>query len=378
MKKAIGHSNFKSNHWIMSKGWDLLLWFAPVWILWTVFFSNATYFQSLDLPIWAWVVFILGFDVSHVWSTIFRTYLDTEEFKSHKTLLILSPLIVFTLSIILLNISALIFWRVMAYVAVFHFIKQQYGFLMLYKFKAKETRKQFITDKFIIYFSTLYPIVFWHFNSQSNLNWFVENDFIKLTLIQDMPELQAGIFLVCHFIYWLVIGLYFILELRHLKSKPISIPKLLWVGTTALNWWFAIVYFNSDLIFSLTNVVAHGLPYITLIYFYKMKKEHIVTQQPVSTPKKLKFLAILLLTIISIALVEEYLWDMLVYRDHAEFFGSILPYSFEELTANWALILVVALLALPQQTHYLVDGFIWKFNKSNTHIKQIFSDTHES
>jgi len=95
MKKAIGHSNFKSDNWIMSKSGDLLLWFAPVWLLWFVFFSNATYFESIDLPIWAWVVFILGFDVSHVWSTIFRTYLDKDEFKSHKKLLILSPLIVF-------------------------------------------------------------------------------------------------------------------------------------------------------------------------------------------------------------------------------------------------------------------------------------------
>jgi len=378
MKKAIGHSNFKSDNWIMSKSGDLLLWFAPVWLLWFVFFSNATYFESIDLPIWAWVVFILGFDVSHVWSTIFRTYLDKDEFKSHKKLLILSPLIVFGISLILLNISALVFWRVMAYVAVFHFIKQQYGFLMLYKFKAKEKRKQFISDKFIIYFSTLYPIVFWHFNSQSSINWFGENDFIKLTLIHDNPGLQNTIFLVCNLLYWLIIGLYFILELKHFKTKTVSIPKLLWVFTTAINWWFAIVYFNSDLIFSITNVVAHGLPYISLIYFYKMKKEHIVTQQPVKLKKRLKFLVILLLTIISIAMVEEYLWDMLVYRDHYEFFDSILPYSFEELTSNWALILVVALLALPQQTHYLVDGFIWKFNKTNTHIKHIFSNQDES
>jgi len=378
MKKAIGHSNFKSDNWIMSKSGDLLLWFAPVWLLWFVFFSNATYFESIDLPIWAWVVFILGFDVSHVWSTIFRTYLDKDEFKSHKKLLILSPLIVFGISLILLNISALVFWRVMAYVAVFHFIKQQYGFLMLYKFKAKEKRKQFISDKFIIYFSTLYPIVFWHFNSQSSINWFGENDFIKLTLIHDNPGLQNTIFLVCNLLYWLIIGLYFILELKHFKTKTVSIPILLWVFTTAINWWFAIVYFNSDLIFSITNVVAHGLPYISLIYFYKMKKEHIVTQQPVKLKKRLKFLVILLLTIISIAMVEEYLWDMLVYRDHYEFFDSILPYSFEELTSNWALILVVALLALPQQTHYLVDGFFWKFNKTNTHIKHIFSNQDES
>jgi hypothetical protein len=378
MKKAIGHSNFKFNGWIMSKSGDLLLWFVPVWLLWIVFFSNSDYFQSIDLPIWGWVIFILGFDVSHVWSTIFRTYLEKDEFKSHKKVLIIAPILVFSISIILLNISVLMFWRVMAYIAVFHFIKQQYGFLMLYKFKAKENYKQLISDKFIIYFATLYPIVFWHFNSQSNINWFVENDFIKMTLVYDNPGLQDTIFFYCNVLYWLVIGLYFILELKAFKTQQVSIPKLLWVMTTAVNWWFAIVYFNSDLIFSITNVVAHGLPYISLVYFYKMKKEHIVTQQPVKLKTRFKFLGILLLTIISIAMVEEYLWDMLVYRDHSEFFDSILPYSFEQLTSHWTLILVIALLALPQQTHYLIDGFIWKFNAKNKHIKQIFSDQHES
>ena len=30
-----------------------------------------------------WAVFIVGIDVSHVWSTLFRAYLDREEFGSH-------------------------------------------------------------------------------------------------------------------------------------------------------------------------------------------------------------------------------------------------------------------------------------------------------
>jgi len=378
MKKEIGHSNFKFNGWIMSKSGDLFLWFVPVWLLWIVFFSNAEYFQSIDLPLWGWVLFILGFDVSHVWSTIFRTYLDKDEFKSHKKLLIIAPILVFSISIILLNISVLIFWRVMAYVAVFHFIKQQYGFLMLYKFKAKEKYKQLISDKFIIYFATLYPIVFWHFNSQSSINWFVENDFIKMTLFHDNPALQYTIFFYCNIVYWLVIGLYFIFELKAFKTQHISIPKLLWIMTTAVNWWFAIVYFNSDLIFSVTNVVAHGLPYISLIYFYKIKKESIINQQKVKLNRRFKFFIILMVTIISIAMIEEYLWDMLVYRDNTKFFDSILPYNFEQLTSHWSLILVVSLLALPQQTHYLIDGFIWKFNAKNKHIKQIFSNPDES
>jgi len=377
MKKAIGHLNFKKTNWIMSKPLDLLLWFIPVWILWIIFFSNSNYFENIELPIWAWVVFILGFDVSHVWSTIFRTYLDKDEFKSHKKLLIFAPILVFLISVILLNIDILLFWRVMAYVAVFHFIKQQYGFLMLYKFKAKEKHKQIISDKFIIYFATLYPIVFWHFNSQSNINWFVENDFFKFTLVYDNPTLNNTIFLYCNIIYWLIIGGYLIQEIFKSKQYKVSLPKLLWVVTTAINWWFGIVYYNSDVIFSITNVVAHGLPYISLIYFYKIRKDEIVAQQHFKISKKIKFLLILIGSILLVALIEEYIWNVFIYGEHLSFFNSIIPYQFEELSSNWAIILVVSLLALPQQTHYLIDGFIWKFNSSNPHIKDIFSN-HES
>ena len=138
MKKVIGHSNFKENAWLTTKWGDLLFIFLPVWVLWLVFFTNSSSLPSLDLPNWAWLIFILGFDVSHVWSTLFRTYLDKDEVKSHKKLFIIAPIIALISSVILLSYSLNMFWRVMAYVAVFHFIKQQYGFAMLYKVKKGE------------------------------------------------------------------------------------------------------------------------------------------------------------------------------------------------------------------------------------------------
>jgi len=64
----------------------------------------------------------------------------------------------------------------------------------------------------------------------------------------------------------------------------------------------------------------------------------------------LLFLAIL----IFIAFSEEYLWEILVWNE--QFSSTSKNFS------NWYF-LVVPLLTVPQFTHYLLDGFIWKNNK---------------
>ncbi len=379
MKKETGHLNIKRKNWLISGPTDLLVLFAPVWVLWIVFFSDATYYQSIELPIWAWVVFILGVDVSHVWSSLFRTYLEKEEFKIHRTLLILTPIIALTASILIMSFSMQWFWRAMAYIAVFHFIKQQYGFVALYKLKSGEKRKQIISDKVIIYLATLYPVIFWHFNSTATFNWFVRSDFFPLHKLFGDPASMIIFFQVANVLYWGTIGFWLFFEIKaHRNKESVSIGKIFWVVTTAINWWFGIVYFNSDVIFSISNVVAHGIPYIALIYYYKIKKDEVIQQQASRISKKAKWIFALLVTIILAALIEEYFWDMFIYREHGSFFESIHPYNWEQLANKWWVIFAIAILALPQQVHYVIDGFIWKMNSKNKYLKPIFKPKDES
>ena len=374
----IGHSNFKINGWLTTKWGDLVFIFLPVWVLWMVFFLNPS-LQSMELPHWAWLVFILGFDVSHVWSTLFRTYLDKDEVKSHKTLFIIAPIIAFVLSIILLSFSLNMFWRIMAYIAVFHFIKQQYGFAMLYKIKIGEKKNQFISDKLVIYIATIYPIIFWHFNSDSTFNWFVKNDFFEIYNLFQNQLIIVQVFDVLNYVYWMIIGLWLILEIKaKFEGKTVSLAKTLWVLTTAVNWWFGIVYYNSDVVFSISNVVAHGLPYIVLIYFYGIKKMELKNQVQLKLSRKLKSLFILIVTVFLIALLEEYFWDMFIYREHATLFETIFPYHWNQLSNQWTTVVAIAILALPQQVHYIIDGYIWKFNSKNKYLKPMFKSSHES
>jgi hypothetical protein len=59
--------------------------------------------------------------------------------------------------------------------------------------------------------------------------------------------------------------------------------------------------------------------------------------------------------------VEEGLWDGLVWREHGTVFGwfAHLPTVGSSALLRW----VVPLLALPQATHYVLDGFIWRRSK---------------
>ena len=58
-----------------------------------------------------------------------------------------------------------------------------------------------------------------------------------------------------------------------------------------------------------------------------------------------------------IAYVEEMFWDRAVWHDHGWLFGA--PWEVGEKVKA----LVVPLLALPQLTHYVLDGFVWRRGK---------------
>lgn len=339
--------------WIISKKADLLLLFGPVWLCWLIIFSLPSEVTSIDAPLWVWVVFVIGIDVSHVWSTLFRTYLDHEEFQNHRRLLTWTPLVVFTLTLLVASFSLHLFWRILAYVAVFHFMKQQFGFMRIYKAKASDFRKQVISDNFVIYWSMLYPVLFWHMNIDRNFSWFMAGDFVQWNIkhIGLFNTIGSGIYLV-------VIGAWLIQELAF-SSTRLPIGKILWVMTTATNWFLGIVWFNSDLIFTLTNVIAHGVPYLALVYFYQNKKMKL-RKQWISP----RFLGHFLLVILVLAMVEEIFWEVMVNKEFRSIFPTVeVPYVI--------LVLATALLSVPQITHYVVDGFIWKSNEKNPYLKKV-------
>ena len=94
-----------------------------------------------ETPAWTWISAVLFIDVAHVWSTSFRVYFDKAEFKRRFWLYIFVPIAGYVLSVALYSEGSLTFWKVLAMLAVFHFVRQQYGWVALYRRKGGETSR---------------------------------------------------------------------------------------------------------------------------------------------------------------------------------------------------------------------------------------------
>ncbi len=301
------------------------------------------------MPDWAWIPAVLLIDVAHVYSTGFRVYADVDELKRRPYLYALVPMLGFIVGVALYSEGELVFWRALAYVAVFHFVRQQYGWVALYRARAgeRDSLGKWI-DTITIYAATVYPLIYWHAHLPRAFWWFLKDDFSAI------PSIIASI---AEPIYWLVLIVYALRSLyRFFVKKEFNPGKEIVVATTVVCWYVGIVAFNSDYAFTVTNVIIHGVPYLALIYWYgrrRLKQKEGRGFYRLFARGPAAFLMILW----ALAYVEEMLWDRGVWHDRSWFFGS--AWNIESLK-----LIIVPLLALPQITHYVLDGFIWR-RKSN-------------
>lgn len=304
-------------------------------------------------PGWAWVSTILLIDVAHVYATGFRVYFDRTELARRPLLYFGVPVLGFLAGAAVYSLGSAVFWRALAYLAVFHFVRQQYGWVALYRAKANEQIPwERRLDTAAIYLATIYPLVYWHAHLPRAYEWFLTEDFL--------PGLPAAVATVLAPIYWTVMTAYFLKSFWCYREGRANPGKDIVVLTTAVCWYMGIVSFNSDYAFSVTNVIIHGIPYMALVYWYWARRQPERTQ---TKPSRWKMLVIFLSTIWFLAYVEELLWDQTTWHERAWLFGS--PVTAE----GWEAVLV-PLLAVPQLTHYVLDGFIWK-RRRNPQFAQI-------
>ncbi|HEX7840570.1 MAG TPA: hypothetical protein VF469_23990, partial [Kofleriaceae bacterium] len=114
-------------------------------------------------PEWTWITGVLLVDVAHVWSTAFVVYLDPAEWRRRPALYAITPLAAFAAGVALYAVGEAVFWRALAYLAVFHFVRQQYGWVMMYRARnAERDRAGRWLDGTTVYAAALYPLIAWH------------------------------------------------------------------------------------------------------------------------------------------------------------------------------------------------------------------------
>ncbi|HMK86915.1 MAG TPA: hypothetical protein VK437_13230 [Steroidobacteraceae bacterium] len=301
------------------------------------------------VSLWSWAALVVGIDVAHVYSTIYRTYCDSTERARLQAWLIATPLGTWVLGVVLYSLRPAIFWCALAYTAVFHFVRQQYGFMMIYARKERELPRWCRRlDQAAVYGATLFPLLYWHTHLPQPFVWFIEGDFIAL---------PAPLWDFAWPLYLLLFAAYLAKEVWLLRTRrSLNIPRNAIVLGTALSWYVGIIIAEGDLVFTLTNVVAHGIPYIALTCVYANHRDHQLGRSLSWFVPKLLPLAIALLVILAFA--EEGLWDGLVWREHLALFPGFR--SLSPVRDLNALSLLIPLLCVPQMTHYVIDGVIWR------------------
>ncbi len=349
-------SDTSNQPWIKTAGYDSIFILLPPFVaMLAVLLLPDRFRHSTDMPVFGWVFLVLFVDVAHVYSTLYNTYFDKARFARRKTLFITIPIVCFLVGFILHLFGDIIFWRALAYVAVFHFIRQQYGFMRIYTRQEPKHNLSTVMDTLIIYSATIYPLIYWHCTPGRNFNWFVSHDFI--TGSSESVKFYAGN------IYVLILVGYVLTEFYQLlRTGHFNLPKNVLIAGTAVSWYLGIVWFNGDLAFTMLNVVSHGIPYMALVWFGISKTGNNGQAKSVRPVWRLSArwygLFIFLGSLVLLAYLEEGLWDGFVWQEHQGVFSLFqwLPHIDNDIL----LAVLVPLLSLPQSTHYVLDGFIWR------------------
>jgi hypothetical protein len=344
--------------WILSPTADLAVFAGPVVVAGGLVVAfERTAGLDVGVPPWAFVLLVVGCDVAHVYATAFRTYLDPDERRRRPVLYAGVPLACFAVGAALHLVSAALFWRCLAYLAAFHFVRQQVGWMAYSARRAGETsRFDRLFDRLAVYDATVFPLLWWHANLPRAYQWFVQGDFVP-----GVPPDVARALLPLHVA---VLAAWFARQAWHgLFGRGLNRAKVLVLSTTWLAWFGGIVLFDSDLAFTATNVLAHGVPYLAVVHRFG------AARWPAAAGAKAGGAAALFRAdgfplyfalLAAAAFLEEWAWDRFVWHEHgAVFLGPTVALG------SVVLSVVVALLAVPQATHYVLDAFLWRTGRHN-------------
>jgi len=353
--------------WLVSPRFDLAMFGVPL-LLAAASLLPLSFLRGKDIPLPIFLFVIVAFDVSHVWATIYRTYLDPTEVKRRPWLYLGSIPILFLVAFRLHSYASEAFWTVLAYIAIFHFIKQLYGFVAIYRLRAGERGAfDYYLDKWTLWAGALGPVLVWHASPRRQFDWFNAGERFIAKL---PPDIVSDLM----FVYWVIAAVYVARQLQvFVQKRHFNVGKNLVMVASWISWGVGIGMADSPIISAAFINLLHGIPFLAIVWVYSNRKWH--GKDAPTAPSRTRWvrfltarrhLALFYLLVFGLAIIEEGFWDGLVWR---HYLPASLADSVPEL-APWILSLAVATLSLPQILHYFLDAFIWKFDGSNPDLKK--------
>lgn len=302
-----------------------------------------------------------------MWTTLLRV--DSEQRNKRPLLFYGAPAFLFVfLSIVNAIFGKSWFWTMIAYMAIYHFTRQHYGLVCLYKSRAGErSQLDFQLDWIASMTAAWIPVLQMHATATGKFSWFNNGEEFLIRL----PE-AATPFL---WMWYGVIAFLWLLRFCRVASGGSPNWGKLWVMLGAWVTWYIGGSCNHEVLSLAFINLIHGISTIVLVYHVSQRRFGDWEKKAPDTMDAMDRLGAMLsrpgrwplymLFIISIAAVEELLWDSLVYHMYLPHDRLVYMNPFWHTFAP-------PLLALPQVTHYYLDAFLWKFDGSNPGLKEAF------
>ena len=357
-----------SQPWLFSRRVDflsfMLLPFLAVLIFSLIGFAWS--FKSVLL-----IVGIIGFlDFAHIYAQWYRIYTNPMEKDNIFKYIGFIVVTLFVFGFLLFYNYAQELSVFLIYLAIFHFIKQQYGIFRIYS-RVDKVRSSCseIVNKWFIYLSMFYPIIWWHGEKRfMTFSW--RKYFLDLTSFSDILN---PIFLTL-FISFL--AMYIHLEYQNTRqNKFLNIPKNLTVLVTLVGWLYGIVFQRYTDFLVVAIIFHHNVSYFLIIWFYAkrdlyLRREGAERYSPdIMLKGNLKSFGFFLVYFFGVSFVAVFILALSGWTVHGyvpSYLGvdnliKFLP-QFGEENSFWKC-LVWSTFFTSQGTHYIIDAFLWKKEK---------------
>ncbi len=273
-----------SPRWIVSPRYDLFWFFGGALVTLLVL---GLYFGAGVPIVVLWWTWLLAFDGPHIGAAFTRTYVDRQEWRSRRNVLLLS-LLSFAVGpvFLLLNVVTgsqdpfLLFLGLATFYGYYHVVRQHYGFLSLYKARNRDFDKiDFHVDKWFLYIGSWAPYFYFLFTHPK------ARALIRLPV--DGPRgLLEQTAIIAMIAAWLLVLLAFLVRLFTGFSARIRQPHVAYLLVTVL--LYAAVYFfvarfepvyaqsqgpdQDFLLLSVLVVIFHNIQYLGLVWFHNRNR----------------------------------------------------------------------------------------------------------
>lgn len=357
--------------WVVSPAADIGCFAAPLVIACGIGLLTRGSVPNDTVPLHWWIPLGTCVDVAHVYGTLHRTILDSEATAQNRNLYLFAGPGLFVITLLLnLLVGTKWGWTCLAYFAMYHFAKQPFGILCLYKARFGERGKEnHQWDYWTCMAGATIPILLMHVKTpgvNKRLRWFYTGeDFLFL-----LPEVVRFPLLLMY----VVVPTSWIARLLLHKFRdgmPLNAGKIFIMGAQYLTWFMGTgEHHLTSLAF---HNLFHGVSSMLLVYVAVHRRLITWRKERPSTMRWSDKLNEALVSspwiyvsfTVALAMFEGVAWELFIDQ---EFLPQDFYKSLPDLTQTQEAIFT-SLFMMPQLSHYFLDGFIWKMTAQNPGLK---------